>query len=153
VRSAHTTIGGDRLASWNFEHITDQCVTIEFRRSPGCDTVAKAKHWVNFTLGFVYNAARAGVDWKAHQNEKHPSVADLSAFVTTGVKLLEPSCSALLPISEDTSPATVFNAAETARKKAKMAQRASPYTESASLARPQPTFIRFEAYVIVYYVY
>ena len=144
ARNAHAIMGGDRLASWNFEHITDQCGTIEFRRSPGCDNVAKAKHWVNFTLGFVYHAAKGGVDWSVHQNEKkHPSVADLSAFVTRGVNLLEPGCSALGPIAEDKSAATVFNAAETARKKAEMARRASPYAESVSLAGPQPTLIRF----------
>ncbi|KAK7710323.1 hypothetical protein SLS64_005908 [Diaporthe eres] len=144
ARNAHATMGGDRLASWNFEHITDQCGTIEFRRSPGCDNVTKAKHWVNFTLGFVYHAAKGGVDWSVHQNEKkHPSVADLKAFVTRGVSLLEPGCSALGPIAEDKSAPTVFNAAETARKKAEKLRRASPYAESVSLAGPQPTLIRF----------
>ncbi|POS68815.1 hypothetical protein DHEL01_v212791 [Diaporthe helianthi] len=116
---------GDQLASWNFEHITDQGCTIEFRRSPGCGNVAKAKHWVNFTLGFVYHAAKGGVvvsigvSTRMRRSTVHPSVVDLSAFVTRG-------CSALGPIAEDKSAAMVFNAAETARKKAEKARRASP---------------------------
>lgn len=59
---AFPTMGGNRLASWNFEHIEGPCGTIEFRRSPGCDTVRKAKHWTAFTLGFVYQASKAGVN-------------------------------------------------------------------------------------------
>lgn len=77
-------------------------------------------HWVNFTIGFLYQATKTNFNWAAHAAEKkHPSVGDLSRFVHDGVNGLEPTCSALGPIVEDTKPQGTLKAIVITEKRAR----------------------------------
>lgn len=156
TRRAHATMGGDRRVSWNFEHITENCGTIEFRRCPGCDTADEAKRWVIFTLGFLCQARANGkdidwgVNWCVYQDlKKHPSVKDLGFFVNNGAeRLWDPANRrALGRIVEDTSKATVFPAEEI-RKMKQLEDGKSPFAESVSLGRPQSMLVPFQACVM-----
>lgn len=130
---AFLIMGANRLASWNFEHIAGPCGTIEFRRSPGCNSATKARHWVSFALGFLYQASKGGVNWATIAIKKtHPSVKDLEDFIASGIQALEPTCKGLKPTVENTDEPTVFTAAEVAKKISKLLKRKSPYVESIS---------------------
>lgn len=50
----------DKYRAWNFLPAREgKAGSIEFRRPPGVSTAKKAKHWVAFTMSFVYLAIRA----------------------------------------------------------------------------------------------
>ncbi|KAK4194107.1 putative amidoligase enzyme-domain-containing protein [Triangularia verruculosa] len=108
---ANTAGNNSRYLSWNFENITQQCGTLEFRRPPAADTAEKANHWIAFALGFVAQAIAA--DWKAVESQKRGGgVAELRAHVVRGLQGLKmlPNCFASLgPISEDSSKPLVLS--------------------------------------------
>lgn len=137
IKSTHSFLlefSNDKLLSWNFKHLTDECGTIEFRRPPGVRSAAAANHWVSFTLGFISEALRT--NWEALEAGKsHPQVVDLSNFVENGILRLEQTSQGALRAAllvEDRSPATVYSAAELARIKRKAAEKAkasSPFAD------------------------
>lgn len=145
---AHPIMGQIRVASWNFEHITDECGTVEFRRCPGVNNPEKAIHWVAFTLGFMYAAAlqedaKYKTDWtKLAAKTAHPSVHELSTFVQYGIAGLESTCqTALQPIAEDKAPKKVWTAREwqaALLKKSKDEKLPSPYADKV-IATPKGT--------------
>lgn len=131
---SHVIMGSCRILSWNFEHIAASCGTVEFRRSPGVSSAAKAKHWARFTLGFIAAAAIGPQDpnfWNTRGKAKsHPTVQSLDMFVQDGMKKLEPQSQGVLgPLQEINDPPTVFPAAQVAKKKALLVARTSPYAE------------------------
>ncbi|KUI52492.1 hypothetical protein VP1G_10340 [Cytospora mali] len=128
---AFLIMGAKRGASWNFEHITDPCGTVEFRRCPGVDNSEDAKHWINFTLGFIYQAAKANFDWNTVAGQReHPSVADLSAFVEQGIQGLESTCRALGRIVENNDRPSVYTAEETSKRIQRAERRTSQYSDT-----------------------
>lgn len=120
-RQAHTIMGGSRYASWNFEHITDACGTVEFRRCPAVDRSSQAKIWVSFALGFLYAAAFLPPDWSNLAATKvHPPVTELDSFTRTGLRGLEATCQgAFRTLQENTNPAHLYSAAEMTKLLAK----------------------------------
>lgn len=125
-RRAHVIMGGCRYVSWNFEHITDPCGTIEFRRSPGVGTPGSARHWASFALGFMFAAAfQANIDWsQIAATNTHPPVESLASFIESGIKGLEATChDALRSVKEDHSEPRRWTSDELAaflKKKAKL---------------------------------
>ncbi|KAK7714707.1 hypothetical protein SLS63_011597 [Diaporthe eres] len=113
-RQAHAIMGASRYASWNFEHITDACGTIEFRRCPAVDRSSQAKTWASFTLGFLYAAAFQPPDWsKSAATKAHPSITELDSFTKSGLRGLEATCQGgFQTLKEDTNPPHLFSAAE-----------------------------------------
>lgn len=114
-RQTHTIMGGCRYVAWNFEHITDVCGTIEFRRSPAVGTAASAKHWASFALGFIFAAAfQTNVDWtQVARTNTHPPVESLAAFIESGIQGLEATChGALRSVKEDNSKPRHWTAEE-----------------------------------------
>ncbi|KAG8164054.1 hypothetical protein KVR01_005972 [Diaporthe batatas] len=130
---AHPIMGYCRYASWNFEHITNACGTIEFRRSPAVATAGSATHWASFTLGFIYAAACQTESSYWHEKSgtnTHPSVGDLDSFVKKGLHGLEAiSRGGLRSLKADTSEPRLWSAAEMAdflKKKEKLGSCADP---------------------------
>ncbi|KAM0276814.1 hypothetical protein ACHAQH_006349 [Verticillium albo-atrum] len=82
IGAVHTgSFRRDRFMSWNFGNLTDSCGTVEFRRPPGVDSAAKAKHWAGFALAFVANALIT--DWdnsELREYKGHGTVADLQKY-------------------------------------------------------------------------
>ena len=123
-----------RYLSWNFEHITEPCGTVEFRRPPGVDSVEKASHWAAFALGFVAQAMDSETDWaRLESRNTVGSVEELRAFVTQGIGMLGPTCSgALGPVREDSSPPDVLTQEELDQielKKQRKGMAGSPFAE------------------------
>lgn len=112
---AFAIMGRCRFIAWNFEHIPGACGTVEFRQFPGVTASAPAKHWISFTLGFLYAAAFQTNDWaQIAAQSTHPSVEDLYSFTKAGVEGLEHTCQGVLEsLEEDTSEAKVWSAEET----------------------------------------
>ncbi|KAM7187543.1 hypothetical protein V8F33_011190 [Rhypophila sp. PSN 637] len=75
-----------RYVGWNFQHVTDKCGTIEFRRPPGVDTADDALYWICFTVGFVSQAIRTDWNDKRYDKAGKPGAGDLDDFVRSGLR-------------------------------------------------------------------
>ncbi|ATY61922.1 amidoligase domain [Cordyceps militaris] len=91
--SIHGLFFRNRYLSWNFSNLASECGTIEFRRPPGCQDAATAKHWVAFTLAFIVNAITT--NWKETPYRTYGTVDQLSKFAANGQRLLPRTCHAL----------------------------------------------------------
>ncbi|KAK4160309.1 putative amidoligase enzyme-domain-containing protein [Cladorrhinum sp. PSN259] len=139
-----------RYVSWNFENITKPCGTLEFRRPPGVDSPARARHWVAFALGFVSRATSDPAYWEAAKTRNHGgSVAELKTFVTGGLQRFPLHCAAaLLKIEEDTSKPLILSAEEQLHieeLKARKARTASPFASKASSRANSPSVGRSDS--------
>ena len=118
-------LGENRNMSWNFGNITSQCGTVEFRRPPGVQSAAAAKHWAAFTLSFIAQAMSE--DWSQKQSAKeYPKVQRLLLFLVDGVNKLERASKNALNsslIREDHSAPAVYSTAALQTIGAKMADK------------------------------
>ena len=136
--TVHGLLASDsRYLSWNFEHITQDCGTVEFRRPPGVDSARKASHWAAFALGFVAQAMDSETDWARLEALKTVgSVEELRTFVTQGLERLGTTCSgALNVVREDPSPPDVLTQEELDQiewKKQRKGKTGSPFAEKVS---------------------
>ncbi|KAI2470530.1 hypothetical protein F4781DRAFT_441815 [Annulohypoxylon bovei var. microspora] len=64
-------ISPSKYYAWNFQPSKEgRSGSIEFRRPPAVDTTKKAKHWVAFTMAFVWMAVTSGTDSFVHAASK-----------------------------------------------------------------------------------
>ncbi|KAL3428490.1 swim zinc finger domain protein [Phlyctema vagabunda] len=136
--------GSNRYMSWNFSNIEATCGTIEFRRPPGVQSAAEAKHWASFALGFISQALVSDLD--ALRNSKnYATVKQLEDFVRGGASRLERlSQGAFITqlLLENHSRPTGDSAAEIEiirRKKAAKEKRGSVFVEKANSRPNTPT--------------
>ncbi len=97
----------DKFYAWNFLPSRSNGIgSIEFRRAPGVATAKKSKHWIAFTMSFVFMALQsnpaelaAKVSKKKHLDEVyHPEFAedllnsakDLGILPELDARLLQP---------------------------------------------------------------
>ncbi|KAF7587319.1 hypothetical protein BBP40_007404 [Aspergillus hancockii] len=92
----------------NFSHVLNHCGTVEFRRPPGVDNSADAKHWIAFSPGFVSHSISLE-GWEAMRKTKaYPSTDDLRENIMRGVQALRgESWASLKPILDDGREARV----------------------------------------------
>ncbi|KAM7219064.1 hypothetical protein V8F06_005502 [Rhypophila decipiens] len=88
-----------RYVGWNFQHVTDKCGTIEFRRPPGVDTADDALYWICFTVGFVSQAIRTDWNDKRYDKVGKLGTGDLDDFVRSGLRGI--------PSLRNTDPASI----------------------------------------------
>ena len=103
----------NRYLSWNFDNVTKDCGTVEFRRPPAVDSVEKASHWTAFTLGFAAQAMTT--DWASLESRKTVgTVLELHTFIVDGLKTLGTASQGALDeqlLKEDTLPSPVCTTA------------------------------------------
>lgn len=68
----------DKYRAWNLLPAREgKAGSIEFRRPPGVSTAKKAKHWIAFTMSFIYLAIRAN---PSHLSSRVDESIDLDAI-------------------------------------------------------------------------
>ncbi|KAK0757400.1 hypothetical protein N5P37_010123 [Trichoderma harzianum] len=74
-----TSVCPDKYRAWNLLPAREgKAGSIEFRRPPGVSTAKKAKHWIAFTMSFIYLAIRAN---PSHLSSRVDESIDLDAIL------------------------------------------------------------------------